>query len=135
MPLLAQFSPPSPEAIGILVLGLVFLTRWLWDYNRSRREDAAQHEPRSTPPLHEKFATKAELAALSERVDSLSGEIKHGFERLDEKRSVSIAGLHKRLETAVTEIRSEVRSDIVGVHERVNEVLKAVSKIEGKVKL
>lgn len=63
----------SAEFIGMLVVGIIFLTRWLWDYNRSRREETQQHEPRANPPLHKEYVTKADYTKES---DELKAELK-----------------------------------------------------------
>lgn len=88
---------------------------------------------RREPPLHHEYASKAELAALSKRVDDLGTEIREGFRSLDSKRSISIAGLHDDLESKTTDLRKEVKADIAGVHTRINDVLAAVSELKGKV--
>lgn len=65
MPFLAQSTETvSAGTLGIVMLCLIILTRWLWDYNRARREDSAQHEPRANPPLHKEYVTKEQHAKL-----------------------------------------------------------------------
>lgn len=70
---------------------------------------------------------------LKGRVDGISRDIAAGFERLDHKRSVSVAGLHDDLEVAIENLRKEVKEDVKGVHDRINAVLAAVSELRGKV--
>jgi hypothetical protein len=54
---------------ALVVLSLILLTRWLWDYNRARREADLQHEPKVVPALHLTYATKSEHGALAIRLD------------------------------------------------------------------
>ena len=124
----------TTEQLGISVVAFILITRWLWDYNRSRREDAAEHEPRATPPLHTVYVTKAEHAELKAQVERIAAEITRGFERLDQKRSVSIAGLHDDLETSAKELRLETKQDIKGVHDRINDVFTALCRLEAQIK-
>lgn len=123
----------TPTTIGLVVIALIYLSRWLWDYNRSRREDAGQHEPRAHPPLHVTFASREEHAELKGRVDGIETKIDEGFQRLDARRSSSVAGLHDDLEDSITSLRLEVKADIKGVHDRMTDVLGAVRRLEGKL--
>lgn len=79
------------------------------------------------------FATKQEHDELRVRVDGMSTDIRESFERLDKKRSVSIAGLHTKVEQATAEIRREIKSDMGGVHDRLSTVLSAVSELKGTI--
>jgi hypothetical protein len=80
-------QPLSPTTIGVIVLALIFLSRWLWDYNRSRREEAQQFEPKANPALHHTFATKGELERLERDVA-----------KIEEEQRDDIAALHKRID-------------------------------------
>ena len=122
------------EQLGISVVALILLTRWLWDYNRTRREEAAEHEPRANPALHTIYVTKAEHAELKAQVERIAAEITRGFERLDQKRSVSVAGIHDDLETMVKELRLETKQDMKGVHDRINDVFTALCRLEAQIK-
>ncbi len=156
LPFLAQTpapSAPSAEFVGFSVLVLIMLTRWLWDYNRNRREEAKDHEPRATPPLHtiyvtklehaelkervekisDEMVTKAEHSELKDRVEKISDEIKAGFATLAEQRTESITGLHDDIGAKTTALRMEVKGDIKGVHDRMTDVFNAVSKMQGQL--
>ena len=107
------------------------------------------------PPLHREFMERTECARLHTkldydiaaeisarkeehdklkvRVDKIADDIARGFERLDQKRSVSVAGLHEELDQSIERLRLEVKGDIKGVHDRINVVLEAVSKLRGKI--
>lgn len=85
------------------------------------------------PPMHQEFASREEHAELKSRVDKISDEIARGFERVDSRRSQSVAGLHDDLEESITALRLEVKTDIKGVQDRMSDVLGAVSRIEGKL--
>jgi hypothetical protein len=123
----------TPTLIGLIVIALIYLSRWLWDYNRARREDAEQHEPRANPPLHTTYASKQEHAELKARVDNIETKIDEGFQRLDAKRSSSVAGLHDDLEEAIEALRLEVKNDIGGVQNKLGDVLGAVAELRGRV--
>lgn len=123
----------SVENFGMVALAVMFGCKWLWDYNRQRRDADAQHEPKATPPLHRQFVTREEFQALAERVDGIAAEVHEGFRALDHKRSVSVANLHAAITQLGNAVRSEIKADTKGVHDRVNEVLSAVSKLEGRI--
>jgi len=57
------------DFFALVVLSLILLSRWLWDYNRARRESDLVHEPKAFPPLHLTYATKSEHGALAARVE------------------------------------------------------------------
>lgn len=90
MPFLAAFSAESvtPTTIGIVVICLITLSRWLWDYNRSRREELQQHEPRANPPLHKEYVTREDHKKLEERfeaeVTSQAGKRRGIYTKLEE---------------------------------------------------
>lgn len=68
-----------------------------------------------------RFATKEEHSELKGVVEAMGREIKEGFASMDGRRSGSIDAL-----------RLEIKAEIHGVHERVNEVLRGVSRLEGR---
>ncbi len=70
LPLAQSTAPLSHEMLGMIVIGLMLMSRWLWDYNRQRREEAAQIEPKSNPPLHERFISRPEYGADQEVLDA-----------------------------------------------------------------
>lgn len=129
MLLLAQSSPSlSPEFFGMVVLALMLLTRWLWEYNREQRAKEALHEPKATPPLHTQFAAKADLTKLEVRVDNLTTEIRGGFDRLDAKRSSSIAGIHDDLNAGLEKVHKRI--DAIPAH--VISLLRETQQLHGK---
>jgi len=66
---------------------------------------------RRRPPIDAEFATKRELNLLQKQSD----------------------GRDDKIEEQITEMRQEIKSDIGGVHKRVDEILKGVSRLEGKL--
>lgn len=56
----ASLQEPSAEFIGLVVLVLILVSRWLWDYSRHEREQTQLHEPRANPPLHKEYVSKAD---------------------------------------------------------------------------
>jgi hypothetical protein len=101
-------SQPSFVQIGVAVLILTFLSRWLWDYNRARREEAEQHEPKANPPLHATYATKTEHVELKERVQAVEEKVDENFRVLDSKRSDDVAALHDKLEQITRDLNHRV---------------------------
>lgn len=68
--LLAQTTEPvSHSSIGTYVVITVLLTKWYWDYKRQAREEDERKEPKSNPPLHERFISRPEYQADQEKVD------------------------------------------------------------------
>lgn len=69
--ILAQTNPTglTPEFFGMLVLGLIFVSRWLWDYRKNTREEDDRKEPKSNPPLHERFISRPEYTRDQEEID------------------------------------------------------------------
>jgi len=126
---LAQIAP-DPQALTQFLIIIGFLGSIVTSLVALRSSNRAQKREVS---FTDEYATKAEHAELKGRVDKIADEIVRGFERVDQKRSVSIAGLHDDLEKSIGGLRVEVKDDIRGVHERINVVLAAVSKLEGKL--
>ncbi|MFA6962431.1 MAG: hypothetical protein WC205_16875 [Opitutaceae bacterium] len=92
--LLAQTTAPlSAEFFGMVALALIIMSRWLFDYNRSRREESDRLEPKSTPPLHERFISRPEYTRDQQEVD----------ERLTSATS-SRKSMHKEIEKHTAEI-------------------------------
>ncbi len=129
MPLLAQIAP-DPQALTQFLIIVGFLGSTVTSWLALRSSNRAQKREVS---FTEEFATKAEHIELKGRVDRIADEIVRGFERVDQKRSTSIAGLHDDLETKTSALRLEVKADIKGVHDRMTDVLGAVRRIEGKI--
>ena len=73
---------------------------------------------RRKPPIETEFATKAELAKLESEVRSMRSEMRANNDHInfnDEK------------------LRLEIKEDIKGVHKRIDDVLRAVGRLEGKL--
>lgn len=117
-------DPNGPVSIGTLVIGLGVLAGIAVALMSIFRRD---------PPLHREFASKQELEALSLRVDSLSSEIGYRFDRLDEKRSESIGGLHQAVDDASRELRFEMHRDMAGMYSRMTELVGQVQKLIGRI--
>ena len=56
----SEIGNVSPTLIVGVVFVLAFVSRWLWDYNRAKREEAAEHEPKANPPLHQQFVERVD---------------------------------------------------------------------------
>lgn len=105
-------DPTSFQGIGWLIVGLasllVMLNQGLKLSDRFKPKDFV-------PPLHAQFAERAE------------------FERYVQHNSEEHAALHSRIGGAERGLRQEIKTDIQAIHERINDVLKAVSRMEGKI--
>lgn len=88
---------------------------------------------RKDPPLHKEYVTRQEHSELKQRVEQMADKIDDNFRALDQKRSVSIAGLHHDLANRTDAVRKEIKTDVGGLHDRLNMVLTAVAHLEGKV--
>jgi hypothetical protein len=82
--------------------------------------DRAKEQP---PPL-ETYATKAEVSLLRADVQRLEGKFAHNLEALQ---------IEMRADRDSTKQANEVRA--VKLHERINDVLAAVSELRGKATL
>lgn len=49
------------------------------------------------PPLHREYVGRAEHDRLSERVDGIEEQIRLGFEKADQKRSISVANMYDEI--------------------------------------
>lgn len=71
---------------------------------------------------------------LEAKVDRITDQITAGFDKADGKRSSSIAGLHDDLRNATEHLRTEMKSDNTGLHNRLSEVLVELGELRGQVK-
>lgn len=130
-------APDAPQSVGWFMIVLVGIIMGLY-YSVALWKMLAGHGDKAKSPqpfivqAHEEFAPLAAHIELKNRVDKIADDIRQGFERLDQKRSVSIAGLHEDLQTSSAGLRSELKEDITGVHNRINEVLEAVAELKGR---
>lgn len=91
----------SPTLIVGVILVLAFVSRWLWDYNRAKREEASEHEPKANPPLHQQFVERTDY-------DRDRIQIAEEFRR----QAVARKGVYERIEEQGTEIaKLQVASD------------------------
>ncbi len=93
--LLAQSLPSSvtPEFFGMVVLCIIFLLGFWRQEKRAAREEADRVEPKSTPPLHERFISRPEYTRDQEEID----------ERLTSA-TASRKSMHKEIERHTAEI-------------------------------
>jgi len=139
--LFADLPSPSFEQFGIWCACALIILDIALRLRSDRRESFAERNGAKAhiapQPLivqaAEKFATKEEVEELRARVDNIAAKISDGFDALDRKRSTSIAGLHQAIEGKTDALRREVKSDFIGVHERVNMILARVSEIAGRM--
>lgn len=130
---------PTPDQLAAWISVLFYLGGFActvigcWVGIRSlRKEDAAPTPQPLVVTAHKSYTPWESHLELKARVDKMSDEIRQGFERLDHKRSVSIAGLHDDLQSTSAAIRAEMKEDMSGVHNRITEVLSAVTELRGE---
>ena len=137
LPLLAETAPdllkPWLEVFFWLGGGVGALLGAAVAVKSLRASEAAPTPQPLVVQAHKSYTPWEQHLDLKARVDKMSDEIRQGFERLDHKRSQSIAGLHDDLQNSSATIRAEVKEDISGVHTRINEVLEAVSELKGRI--
>ncbi len=121
---------PDPQALTQFLIVLGFLGSIVASLVAIRSSNRAQKREVS---FADEFATRAQHDDLKGRVDKIADEIRSEFARLDQKRSVSIAGVHDDLENAIAALRAGVKQDVEGVHDRINVVLAAVSELKGRL--
>lgn len=111
----------NPSSVGVIVLILMILTRWLWDYNRARREDAESHEPKANPPLHQVYAPLARVEKLEGEVSGLKSTINDAFREAAHTSSNSRQKIYDRLNE-----QGETLATLSGQFERIAGELVAV---------
>jgi hypothetical protein len=86
------------------------------------------------------FATVERVEKVEAEVGLLRVELRDGFEGLRTDRSRSTGNLHERIEemdskagARTEDLRKEIKNDMRGVHDRINEVLAAVSAVQSSV--
>jgi hypothetical protein len=132
-------DPTSPQATAWLIIagifgvgGLVLIVLNIavnWKQLRSSSEVPNPLTVRAATD----YATKGELATLETRI---SGEMHQLHGRISGLRT-DMGERMDRLEESIAgelrEQRKDTKAEISGVHERVNDVLKAVSELKGRI--
>ena len=128
-------------AAMMLVAGSV-----LWIANQARQVfaspgGATQIEPN---PLEVRKATELATSEDHERLEACLGELDGKIEKYDGERRASVSRCYTEMEQRTDELRKsmkedignlrhEIKEDTYGIHERINDVLVAVSKVQGKL--
>jgi len=88
------------------------------------------------------FATAERVEKVEGELSALRAEVQEGFQGIREDRSRSTGNLHQRIESMefkaqarTDELRREIKTDVRGVHERINEVLAAVNRVSSSVEV
>ena len=90
------------------------------------------------PIPSETYATIRDHERLSLRVDQISGEIKDGFIKIDEKRSRSVAGIYDELreiagKVNTTSERSETaRAALASLSGKIDHLIEEVGQLKGR---
>lgn len=92
------------QNLGMVFVGLIVISQWIWAWQKNRREEARSVEPRHTPPIHEKYATREEVhgieSEIKERIDKLCN-------RMDRDEHAA-AGSRKRIYDQISELGREL---------------------------
>lgn len=102
----AEPSLPAPESASsvgwvVIILGGLLVTAYyaselfkLWVGKKETTRMSLGDQPVEVREAH-RFTTREEHQELKVRVDSMVEKIEEGFRHIDQKRSVSIAGVHE----------------------------------------
>lgn len=85
------------------------------------------------PTASKTYATKVELSDFKQVVRSDQSAILNQIKDLQKERSVSVGRLHDKVDSANGAMRREMKEDVIGLHNRLTEVLAAVSELKGRV--
>jgi hypothetical protein len=75
--------PITNEFFGLLVVGLMILFQFYWNWKRDAREERKDAAPK--PPLHDVYATKREMGELLKQVERLETNMSLYFKRNEER--------------------------------------------------
>lgn len=119
----------SPHVMGVALTVAGVLLGLVWVLLRIRSE------LRPNPPLNDLYASKTALQAVADDVDELSADLSdlerkfdEGFQRL----SASQREQGDRAITALREMDARNEARVEKVHERVNDILREVSRLHGR---
>lgn len=122
---------------GVVVIGF-FLVKGISAGIDLKEKLVGDREPKANPPFHLQFTPRVEHEVLRTRVDSherqlasVQSEIRDGFAGMAAELSKSRGNLHQKIEEQAKDSRQELKEEMGGVHDRINDVLRAVSKQEG----
>ena len=77
--------------MGALVVALIALTGWFFQYKKDRREEDAKHEPRATPALHRQFVTREEF-------EKHADDIGHRLDKIEEAGEARVIRLYDKID-------------------------------------
>lgn len=90
--------------IGMVVVIGFFLVRGISATIDLKHKIVGEMEPRHSPPLHERFATKAELMQTNKRLDAISAEIRESFAEMQKAGRISRGNLYEKIEATSQEV-------------------------------
>ena len=98
-------------------------------------------KPEKTPDLPQPMVVEfAKRFVPQETHEAFVSEVRGNFRAVDEKlnkadmeRRESVSRCYKNTEKLVSDMRAEQREDVFGINKRMDELLKAVSRMEGKI--
>lgn len=105
------FSGPMGSAVGFTLIGLSFVVGVSKVFSVWRRQ----------PPVDAVFATKKEVERSNRALDKR-------LEKVDD----AVAAIHTDIQTAMASISLNSAERARRIHERVDEVVRSVSRLEGK---
>lgn len=130
IPLLLAEAAPSllKEWLEVFawLAGLIACVMWIWTMARPAKDGVPQ-------PLevkkHGGVATADDLREVHGRIKREREEIDKDIDNLRDEMRASA----EKLDRAVNSMRLEIKADNHGLHERINEVLSAVSELRGRL--
>jgi Tfp pilus assembly protein PilO len=100
IPLLLAQASPDPAFMGALVVALIAITGWFFQYKRDRREEEQSSRP--SPALHRQFVTREEFDRHVEEIAAQLVELR----REGEDR---VRRIHERMDKQTDRIIEVIR--------------------------
>jgi len=116
------------QSLGTVLVGLIVISQWIWAWQKNKREESDRFEQRHTPAIHERYATKTELANLEKNLSQAISQISQRLTRGEELGAQSRDKIYTRLtdlQSAVSSLRKENEIS----HQQVNELSRKIDRI------
>jgi hypothetical protein len=136
-PFFAEFVPDANfllQSVGTLGFVLVIIDRALSISNRNKSQ-------KREVAFETVYATKGELAELKESAERQISDLRDTLQRMEDAAAERRKSIYTKIEQSAKEtgatvntLRLEIKEDIGGVHERVDELVKGVAEIVGQLK-
>lgn len=131
--LLAELPAPDKEFVWQLILSAGVIISMLGNiYAVFGRKKIETQQPLIIE-MQKEFVPLKKHEDLEHEVRSNFREVNDKIAKVDEDRRDSVNRCYKNTEKLVSDMRAEQRDDVCGINKRMDELLKAVSRMEGKL--